>query len=490
MSEENEEHYIGLKGYTLYKKLLSKKEIHFIKESLFVKPNMSISGIQNVEGFPIYRESNKKLYIPRFFGIDNFGIPNISKISNGLNIDLKFNGSLRDYQEIIIDKYLNHVNHNFGGGGLLDIAPGRGKTVMALKIIEKLKVKTLVVVHKSFLLNQWIERIEQFLPHAKVGKIQGEVIDIDDKDIVIGMLQSLSMKDYYNGIFQDFGLTIYDEVHHLSAQVFSQTMMKVVTKYTLGLSGTMTRKDGLTKVFKMFLGNVFHKEIQKGNNNVNVRLYNYIVNDDDFNEMVYDYRGNPQYSTMISKLCNYNRRSEYILDILEETLKENEEQQILILGHNRCLLTYLYDAIKNRNISTVGYYLGGMKEIDLKESENKKVIIATYSMASEGLDIKTLTTLIMATPKTDICQSVGRILRTNKHQPLIIDIVDQHKIFKNQYSKRRSYYNKNNYNIIQKSKSKTTNIEDNIEDNIVDNGDCEVKIEIQNNKKCLINIYE
>ena len=118
-------------------------------------------------------------------------------------------------------------------------------------------------------------------------------------------------------MFKEFGLCVYDEVHHLSAQVFSQTMMKIVTKYSLGLSGTMTRKDGLTKVFKMFLGDVFHKEALKTNNNVNVRLYKFEVEDNDFNEVIYDYRGNPQYSTMISKLCNYNKRTEFILDILK-----------------------------------------------------------------------------------------------------------------------------------------------------------------------------
>ncbi len=471
----NKDHYLGQKGYTLYKTQLDANELRFIKSTLTVKPNMSIGISNNIESFPIYRECANKIYVPRFFGVKQFGEPNITKLSPGLEINVKFTGTMRDYQENIVKKYINHINNINGGGGLLDISPGRGKTVMALKIIEQLKVKTLVIVHKTFLLNQWIERINQFLPNAKVGKIQGEIIDIENKDIVIGMLQSLSMKDYYIGMFKEFGLCIYDEVHHLSAQVFSQTMMKIVTKYSLGLSGTMTRKDGLSKVFKMFLGDVFHKELLKTNNNVNVRLYKYEVDDDDFNEVLYDFRGNPLYSSMISKLCNYNRRTEFILEILKNLLDENQSQQILILGHNRNLLHYLFDAIIDRNIGSVGYYLGGMKEAQLKESENKKIIIATYSMASEGLDIKTLSTLIMATPKTDICQSVGRILRTNDHDPLIIDIIDSHKIFQNQFNKRNQYYKKNDYNIIKmnfKKPSKKPQKQDDFE----------------NNKICLFNI--
>jgi len=92
--------------------------------------------------------------------------------------------------------------------------------------------------------------------------------------------------------------------------------------------------------------------------------------------------------------------------------------------------------------------VGGMKEADLKASESRKVIIATYAMASEGLDIKTLTTLIMASPKTDVCQSVGRILRVKHGRPLVIDIVDQQDIFRNQWQKRRAYYVKQNYDIL------------------------------------------
>jgi superfamily II DNA or RNA helicase len=122
----------------------------------------------------------------------------------------------------------------------------------------------------------------------------------------------------------------------------------------------------------------------------------------------------------------------------------------MILAHNKSLLTYLHKAIEHRGIAggSVGYYVGGMKEADLKASESRKVIIATYAMASEGLDIKTLTTLVMASPKTDVCQSVGRILRVKQGRPLVIDIVDQQDIFRNQWYKRRAYYVKQNYDIL------------------------------------------
>ncbi len=328
-------------------------------------------------------------------------------------------------------------------------------TVLSLNIISQLQKKSLIIVHKEFLMNQWIERIKQFLPTARVGKIQGQTIDIEDKDIVIGMLQSLSMKEYPATTFDSFGLTIIDEVHHISSEVFSCALFKLVTKYMLGLSATMNRKDGTTKIFKMFLGEVVYKGTRDEQHSVVVRAIDYVSNDEDFKTVVTDYRGQTQYSTMIVKLCEFNHRSEFILRVLGDLLKESEEknqkQQIMILAHNKSLLKYLYDAVEARKIATVGYYVGGMKEQALKESELKQVIIATYSMAAEALDIKTLTTLIMATPKTDIEQAVGRILREKHGSPIVVDIIDEHQPFKNQWSKRKAFYKKQNYKIIHSS---------------------------------------
>jgi len=190
--------------------------------------------------------------------------------------------------------------------------------------------------------------------------------------------------------------------------------------------------------------------------NVIVHAIKYEVDDEEFNEVKVDYRGNPAYSTMISKLCEYNRRSEFILKVLTDMLQINPSQQVMILAHNKNILKYLHDAISHRNIATVGYYIGGMKESALKETEGKKVVIATYAMAAEALDIKTLTTLIMATPKTDIEQSVGRILREKHSNPIVVDIIDSHDLFQNQWRKRKTFYKKENYKIIYTSSSKYT----------------------------------
>jgi len=323
-------------------------------------------------------------------------------------------------------------------------------TSMGLYIASQLKKKTLVIVHKEFLMNQWIERIQQFLPNAKIGKIQGQVIDIEGKDIVLGMLQSLSMKDYPSSLFDSFGLTIIDEVHHISSEVFSCALFKLVTKYMLGLSATMNRSDGTTKVFKMFLGDVVYKKERSKEEEVIVRGITYQIDDDEFNKLELDFRGKPASSKMISKLCAYNRRTEFIINLIKDMLVEDPTQQIMVIASYKSILKYIYDAIVHRDIATVGYYVGGMKEAALKETENKQIVIATYTMAAEGLDIKTLTTLIMATPMTKIEQAVGRILRV-KHEnpPIVVDIIDVHDNFQRQWQKRRTFFKSQNYKIQQ-----------------------------------------
>ena len=439
--------FFGNKGYAIIKEYLPKKELELIKKELTVTPFVPKTSINKPNPFYVYRESKTKIFMPKFYGIENYGEPDADLLSPGETIDLKFNGELRDYQVPIVDSYIKAAKTV--GGGLLEIYAGAGKTCMGLNIISKLKVKTLIVVHKEFLLRQWIERIQQFLPHAKVGKLQSDTIDIEGKDIVIGMLQSISMREYEKKIYKCFGLTIYDECHHVSAEVFSRALFNVTTKYTLGLSATMNRKDGLTKVIKMFLGDVVYKLERKNTHNVVVKAIYYESEDEEFSATELNFKGQTHYSKMIKKLCEFSYRTEFVLDVLKNILANDDgNQQIIILGHNKNLLKYLHDAIDHRNISTVGYYIGGMKEEQLKESETKKVIIGTYAMAEEGLDIKTLTTLIMATPRVDVTQAVGRILRKKQSQAEVYDIVDQHPVFQRHFAKRKTFYRKQNFSII------------------------------------------
>jgi intracellular sulfur oxidation DsrE/DsrF family protein len=209
----------------------------------------------------------------------------------------------------------------------------------------------------------------------------------------------------------------------------------------------MERKDGTTYVFKQFLGEVVFKGERDEEHNVEVRAIEFVSKDAEFNTVECDFRGNPKYSTMIVKLCDFVDRSDFIVRVIRDLLVEQPGAQIMILAHNRSILTYLHDSIAHQKIATVGYYVGGMREASLKETEEKQVVVATYAMAAEALDIKTLNTLVMVTPKTDIVQSVGRILREKHEKPLVVDIVDKHDVFQNQWTKRRRYYKRCEYTI-------------------------------------------
>jgi len=420
--------FIGNRGCTIPKEMLSDTQQHEIRRKLTFKVKQDYGEDKIIKA---WRESPNTFYVPRFFK----EAP--SKLQEGTPIDVPFHGSIRPDQQKAIDAFLPKQC------GLLELPCGFGKTILALHLIHKIGRKTLVIVHKEFLLEQWVERIREFLPTATIGRIQGDTMDVN-KDIVIGMLQSISMKEYPKEVFRGFGFTIIDETHHIAAEVFSNALFHIVTPYMLGLSATMERKDGLTKVFKLFLGEVVYSA-QREKTTVYIEKIMYSHPDKDFNTVIQNFRGETNYTSMIKKISEFNPRKDFILDKIGKLLQEPSTGQIMVLSHTKALLSYLHSGIEHRQLGTVGYYVGAMKQSALKETETKKIVLATYAMAEEALDIKTLTTLILATPKTDVTQAVGRILRVKHERPTVIDIVDPHPTFQNQWNKRRAFYNKQGY---------------------------------------------
>ena len=510
-----ENSFLGKNGYGIATSVLTPDEIAFLEKELFlipVKAGGVTFGPPIEEGFSVLQTIGQYTYIPRFFGIQRYGFPDATTICDGTDISVAFSPeyALRDYQIPIVQSYVqaictDHVEEGGGGGGILEVYCGAGKTGMSLYLISLLKKKTLIIVHKDFLANQWIEQGKKFLPNATFGRIQGDTFDVEGKDIVIGMVQTLYKRGLGEPAFQEFGLLIVDEVHRIGSEEFSKTLLKLSPKYILGVTATLERKDGLTSLIHMFLGPTVCSIKREADNSVLVRGVEFKHSDKDFNTCEYDIRGNIKYSTMISKICDFVPRSMFIVQILHDLIKESPHAQIIVLAHNISLLTFLYEAFpqpivekkksvekkkpiekKSKQIEkkvkkklaieekeaeekeaeekpikkhplgfgpnedgsiSVGYYKGGMKEPELKESETKQIILGSYMMASEGLDIKTLATMVFATPKTDIVQCVGRILREKRARPMVVDIIDTHGTFVNQWKKRKAYYKKNNYQI-------------------------------------------
>ena len=101
---------------------------------------------------------------------------------------------------------------------------------------------------------------------------------------------------------------------------------------------------------------------------------------------------------------------------------------------------------------TRSYYIGGMKEEERETgATNSQLLLASYSMASEAMNIKALNAVILASPRSNVEQSTGRILRVRISErlvePLIIDIIDPHEPTLSQWKRRLAYYNKCKYNI-------------------------------------------
>ena len=389
----------------------------------------------------------KLLYILVIMGSRTKYIPLIKKNHHG-GVDVK--KELCYDIEIIPSRETEYYGFEIDGNHrfVLGDCTVTHNTVMALNICSRLNKKTLIIVHKEFLMNQWIERIREFMPTARVGVIQGKKFEIQGNDIVIGMIQTMYDKTYEPDTFGCFGLTIIDEVHRIGSEEFSKTLGKVVTPYMLGISATVDRKDGLTEILYMYIGPKIYSEEREDGDGVQVRGIQYeFLHDVEYNEVEYDFRGNVKFTTMVNKICDFPPRRRFLIKILQDLIQENSGNQIMVLCHKRDLLGHLQDEINRIEFASCGLYIGGMKQCMLQDTEGKQIVLATYAMAAEALDIKTLNTLVMVSPKTDIIQSVGRILRTKGNGKIIVDVIDSHTVFQNQWKKRRAYYRKSDYTI-------------------------------------------
>jgi len=324
-------------------------------------------------------------------------------------------------------------------------------TVIALNLASVFKKKTLIICHKEFLMNQWRERITQYLPEAQVGLIKQSKVQVDNKDIVIASLQSLAMRHYDESVFKPFGFVVLDECHHCGAEVFSRALARINSPITLGLSATVKRGDGLSKVFEWHIGKPVFTVKKRSDASVCIIIKRYYDPHPDYGREKVMWNKKINTPAMITTITQFEPRNKVLLDNWEALLKEEPNRKTLVLSDRREHLTTLEQRFKERFSGTVGYYVGGMSEKELKKSETCDVILATYAMASEGMDIPILDTLLLASPVSSIEQPVGRIQRQKstdrKHVPTVIDLLDDFSIFKGQGNRRIAFYRKQGYTI-------------------------------------------
>ena len=409
-----------------------------IKKELTVRPIVNADFGVAPPSFKVFRKAKSGLCVPRYYAEEKFGKVVEDIRPKPEKIKISFKGKLRDetHQNEALSKAIE------AGHGILSLPCGFGKTTVSLAIACKLGYRTMIVVHKEFLANQWKERIQQFCPGASIGIVRQNKKEVNC-DFVIAMLQSLSLKEYSFEDFDSIGTLIVDEAHHICAKVFSQSLFKLCPKHTFGLSATPNRKDGLTKVLHWFMGPTFFSVERKNQDQVDVFPLDFTCNRYEDPPPCTRY-GKLSLPTMITEITEIPDRNKLILQTIKELSKTT--RQILVLSDRRFHCEFLHQKFK----TTSGLYMGGMKEADLTESSKKQIIFATFSQAHEGLDIPSLDTVILATPKSDIVQSIGRIMRETKgkkNNPRIYDVVDHWSVFFAMYNKRLRVYRQGGFNI-------------------------------------------
>lgn len=440
------------RGYAIRKDQLTPAQTRQLRAALTVKPNIAPEFSAGIDPFPIYYESPSRWYVPRFWGYDNCGDPegDARRAGEDLREGLAFNKTLRPEQLPIVDAF-----RDGGYNGLICVPCGYGKTFMAIWLACQLKKRFLIVVHQEFLMEQWRKELEGSIPGIRVGKLQGPKAQLGPEyDCCICMLQTVASRDWPLDTFAGFGFSVFDECHHLGAEHFSRSLISIQTQHMLGLSATPDRIDGLENVFLWYLGPVRYQiRVREPDESVEVRVLRFTSADPDYADVPTDVRGEVSRPKLCNRLAEYGPRTKAICDELQVALAEG--RKLLILSDRIAHLRVFEEEFKARGFTSVGYYIGGMKAAARDDSATQQVILASFTMAAEGMNIRDLNTVALVTPKSRIEQAVGRIFRLKKEErvfhPVIYDVLDTHDVLQGQYRKRIQFYDQCGYQIKSKA---------------------------------------
>lgn len=272
-------------------------------------------------------------------------------------------------------------------------------------------------------------------------------------DCTICMIQTVASRAWPLDTFSGFGFAIFDECHHLGAEHFSKALMSIQTKHMLGLSATPERIDGLDNVFLWCIGPVRYQiKVREADDSVEVRVLKFTSADPVYADEPTDCRGEVSRARLCNQLAEYRPRTLAICDELEPALKEG--RKLLVLSDRREHLKEFEAEFRKRGFTSIGYYVGGMTADARDDSATEKIILATFALAAEGMNVRDLNTVALVTPKSRIEQAVGRIFRLKKEErvfaPVIYDIQDTHDVLRGQYAKRIKFYKQCAYRILVK----------------------------------------
>ena len=399
------------------------------------------------EPFVCFTDGGDGFIVPKMYGVNFITRNDLAfedRQKEGESVPLiSFSGSLREPQVEPVRKTIRALEVK--QGGVMSLYCGFGKTTCSLAISCHFKKKTIILVHTTALLEQWKERIEQFVTNSSVGVLQRDRVDVSGRTHVIALMQSVSRRNYPRELLDSFGLMIVDEAHHVCAAQLSRCVTKVGCKLRLGLSATPIRKDGMTQFLFDSIGPICAK-VDRAYEEVLVDIVYVVSGPNDMEYMKRNGKQSINIAKMINNLCDVDDdEATFRTDLVVQTVINAlyQGRHVIVLSDRRGHLKNMGKLLEKGTGVRVGFMVGGIKPADIAAVSACRVIMATYAYCSEGLDIPSLDTCVFATPRSDIVQCCGRILRyhPSKQVPRVIDFVDNSPVFHGQAKKRSAYYN-------------------------------------------------
>ena len=409
----------------------------------------------------------------------------------------KFLLDLRNDQIRAEKEYLQQVNYCIYPKCIIQLPTGKGKSILALHIAQKLKQRTLILVHKDDLVVGWTKDIKLcFGDSVDVGLIKAKSRKVGSQ-ITIATVQTLSrMSEEELKLFtNNFGLVVQDECHHVGLNIFN-IIDKFNSKYKLGLSATPKRSDGLDFVFDIYFGGICYKHIITEDDEdicgceVRVLDSNHKYNPFVFENQIFNYHDFepeelPDNVLFLKDIPHEERPRTPFLTIDNDVVKSPKTKIMVckkIIEHYKqghsiiALFTQkehinLYYRHLCRYIpkDQIILYYGDSKEkseVMMKKAEDKEVLVtlATYAKATEGTNVKSWEVEFLVSSLNNaknVEQATGRVRRRKegKLNPVIIYDVRYSECYSlsSHYETRRTVYRKLKYNIIDsKEPSKST----------------------------------
>lgn len=459
------------RGYSLAKSALTPEQMVHLEKTLTVKAAVPRTYAGAITPFPVFQTSPSRYYLPTAWATQQYGEATHDGRPLGqlLPTSLTFRGTLRPHQTEALAAFEKAKNN-----GIICLPCGYGKTFTGIAAARRIGRCFLIFVHKEFLAEQWESELKTLLPGIRIGRIQGDRCDVGSGfDVAVAMIQTVCSRAFPPSTFERFGFALFDEVHHLAAEHFSQVLQRVQCRAMLGLTATPIRADGLSKVFSWFLGPICYQIKQRPTDaTVRVEAFRYSCDDAAYANVPVNWKGETVRARMINQIADYLPRTRALVEWTVPCLA-SADRKLLVLSDRREHLVLLEGLYKAAGISSVAYYVGGMKQKDLDKATEAQVLLGTFAMASEGMNVPTLNAVLLSTPKSNIEQSVGRILRVKPEdrtiQPLIFDIVDAtFNECNGQWNKRRKFYKDCGYEITWKGEKATTETTETVAVNTVD----------------------